>query len=135
MGDDDFEELELTPELAVALLATSRQEAVGYTKLIELFGTFDKLAGTVIHLSENGMLLDGHHRCTLVALTGRSLRVRVARWNYLIEWDLQVREGTCLMPGHRAGVMRLHPRDVRVAGVARDDRDREQCPEGSHSPC
>lgn len=133
--DEEYEELVITPQLAAGLLAGAGQGWVWHSKLIRLLEAFDSLAGTVIYLDEGGSLVDGHHRCTLVALTGKSLAVKVVRCEYLLEWDLQVPErvvGT--VADYSVRVMHFRAGDVRVGGVARDHHRAEQQPQGHDKP-
>lgn len=82
-----YETLLLTPKVARELLAHSGQRFVEHQRLITLLAVFDGLTDTTLSLDKEGRLVNGHHRCALVALTGRSLRVRVAYGAYMIEWD------------------------------------------------
>lgn len=68
-------ELLLTPELAKSLLLRSAQEIVRCKRLVWLLEHYPELNGTTIHFGDDGTLLDGHHRCTVVMLTGISLKV------------------------------------------------------------
>lgn len=79
---------ELTPELAVKLLRNANfQRGVLIRTLLDMLADYESLNGTVIHLGDDGNLLNGHHRCVLVALTGQPLNVHLVYEDYRIETE------------------------------------------------
>jgi hypothetical protein len=79
----------LDPEYAARLLKDCAQDLVLHQHLIWMLEHFEEMNGTTISLGDDNRLVDGHHRCTLVALTGRSLQVNFVFQPYHVERYIQ----------------------------------------------
>lgn len=79
----------LKPDYASRLLKDCAQDLVVHQHLIWMLEHFQKMNGTVISIGDDDRLVDGHHRCTLVVLTGRSLQVHFKIQPYHVERFIQ----------------------------------------------
>lgn len=79
----------LTPERAAKLLRDSSQEGVKHDRLLWMAENFDSLHGSPMSLGDDGNLIDGHHRCVVVVLTGRSLEIALQTepYHYHLDFD------------------------------------------------
>lgn len=75
----------LDPPLARKLLAASHQVDVRHERLLWIAENFELLHNSPISLGEDGTLNDGHHRCTVVVTTGRTLIVDFQTDPYTVE--------------------------------------------------
>jgi len=75
----------LTPGLARKLLAEGSQVLVRHECLVWMADNFKLLENSVISLGEDGKLIDGYHRCTVTAVTGRTLVIDVQVQPYTLE--------------------------------------------------
>lgn len=76
----------VTPAVARKLLDGSNQVSVRHERLRWINDHFDLLQDSAMSLGDDGSLIDGHHRCTVIILTGRELRVDLQTEPYSIEW-------------------------------------------------
>lgn len=79
----------LTPEYAAKLLHDSDQEGVKHQRLIWMAEHFELMHGTCVSLGDDGNLIDGHHRCTVVVLTGKPLEVILQTEPYHYHLDFE----------------------------------------------
>lgn len=77
----------LGPVKAAFFLENSSQDLVRHRRLLWMLRHFEEMHGTVISLGDDGNLIDGHHRCTIVALTGKPLLVDFQIQPYRLERD------------------------------------------------
>ena len=75
----------LGPDYASRLLKDCAQDLVVHQHLIWMLEHFEEMNGTVISMGDDGKLIDGHHRCTLVVLTGKTLQVYFRKRPYHVE--------------------------------------------------
>lgn len=75
----------LDPDYASRLLKGSTQGHVRHQRLLLMLEHFEELNGTSISIGDDGRLIDGHHRCTLVVITGKPLRVYFEIQPYHVE--------------------------------------------------
>ena len=75
----------LTPAVARKLLDGSSQVFIRHDRLLWMNDNFVLLQESAISLGEDGSLIDGHHRCTIVVVTGRCLEVDLQTEPYSIE--------------------------------------------------
>ena len=75
----------LSPDYASRLLKDCAQDLVIHQHLIWMLEHFEEMNGTTISIGDDGKLINGHHRCTLVTITKRPLLVHFKIQPYHVE--------------------------------------------------
>lgn len=77
----------LTPDYAAKLLRDSSQEGVRHERLLWIAENFESMQGSSMSLGDDGNLIDGHHRCVVVILTGKCLEIVLQTEPYHYHFD------------------------------------------------